>query len=553
MPANDKKLIFTKTFSNGITKTYYKKVSPEMDVNAHNMDRLIANYVQKTKTAQEKEDEDLKPIPLNDEKTEEEQHEAFRQVVKNCRARAEKAANSYLFRYHTVFTTTDKNLSRNPSKLIKKVSKYLDRLGVKYFLILELNHPQPVWKYETECDKEEFLKNYDFTKNAYNCANRYALAPLENENGYHIHALTDKKVDFTKWIKKYNGDPNNLYSEAFNYYESDSVYVEDMKLHNPSINKDVEIQKLQQKRNLNYMLKYVYYTKATVAPNLHIYRTNADVHDVVQNNISLSDENVSIEVYDKHNYENVKKLIATIRKKNNNLSSSWVKRIADTFYNALLNSTDNNDYNNVVDAFMECNYVGYMNVFTLINEYDCSCNHNKHNRNYGDEEYDDDDVICYYYPINAVYTYLIQEHLCFYADLIWDIVTSVYNSPFFIRNFINYGSVYYTRSYYGNVSYMSYQDIMDRCISDTLVLYSHMCSWSYMCSWDSDNVQKRTFKSSMKNKILQSETNRSNTECHVRLIPLITPHILKKFTLIQRIARKGMIFFFTRLKIPKGF
>lgn len=393
-----------------------------MDVNAHNMDRLIANYVKKT--TQEKEDEDVKPIPLND-KTEEEQREAFRQVVKNCRARAEKTANSRLYRYHTVMTTTDTNLSRNPAKMLKKVSNYLDQQGIAYFLILELNHPQPIWKYETECEnEEEFLKNYDFTKNAYNCANRYAVAPLENENGYHIHALTDKKVDFTKWIKKYNGDPNNLYSEAFNYYESDSVYVENMKLHNPDIDENIEIKKLQQKRNLNYILKYVYYTKATVAPNLHIYRTNADVHDVIHNSISLCSENDDrkIEIYNKQNYENIKTLIRKIRKENNDLNSSFVKRIADTFYNALLHFTNDNDYNNVVDAFMECNYVDYMNILGLINEYDFSCNHSKHNRNYGDEEYDDDDVICYYYPINAVYTYLIQEHLCFYADLIWDIV-----------------------------------------------------------------------------------------------------------------------------------
>lgn len=123
----------------------------------------------------------------------------------------------------------------------------------------------------------------------------------------------------------------------------------------------------------------------------------------------------------------------------------------------------------------------------------------------------------------------------------------MYNSPFFIRNFINYGSVYYTRSYYGNVSYMSYQDIMDRCISDTLVLYSHMCSWKVT------TVQKRTFKSSMNEKILQLKTNRSNTECYVRSISLICPKVLKKFILIQRISKKRNDFFLYEAENPKRF
>lgn len=466
---NSKMITFKKEYANGIIKEYSKYVSPfSNDVDINNMDRLIDNYITNDKHSARQ----APKVRLN--MTENELKEALRQSTKNCRARAEKAANSYLYQYHTVFTSADQKINRNPRKFMSLVSQYLENHGITYFMILELNHPQNVWKFVTEYNNEaEFYKNFDSIENGYGCYNRHALAPLVGENGFHVHALTDKKVDFTKWIEKYNSDIENLYSEAFYYYESDELYVDALKKTGKQINEELEIAKLQQKRNLNYMLKYVYYTKATVPNGFHIYKTNVEVQDLNINDISAKDliTNNELEVYNKRNYDNLKNVIDKIKSDNTNIPDNIIRQLADNFYKLLLNSSDNKDnYDYIVQTFTQkCNYSDYDVIL-----FDCDTDFN----DFIDDTCADFD---------------------FYTD--YDCDTD------------------------DNVGYL---DV-------------------------SDNLLKRTFKSSMKNKNLQSDTNRSNTECYARSISLISPRILKKFTLIHRIARKGMIFFFTRLKIPKGF
>lgn len=176
----------------------------------------------------------------------EEVYEKYRQKVKNNRLRAATRAMSYKFHYHTVFTTTNREISRNPELFIKLVTMILKKQNINYFLVLELNHPRTVWQYDNEEDKNEGIEK-DEIINRYGCLNRICLAPLSEDEGFHIHVLTDRKVNFEEWIENYGGDPKNLYSELFYYQQID---------------------------NVNYILKYFYYTKSVLDDNFHIYRSN---------------------------------------------------------------------------------------------------------------------------------------------------------------------------------------------------------------------------------------------------------------------------------------
>lgn len=177
----------------------------------------------------------------------EEKHEKYRQKVKNSRSRAATRAMSSDFEYHTVFTTTDREISHNPELFIRLVTSILNNQDVKYFLTLELNHPRSIWQYDDwENDYNEGIKA-DNVINRYGCFNRICLAPLSENEGFHIHILTDRKVDFTEWIENFGGDPKNLYSEIFYHNQLD---------------------------NVKYILKYFYYTKSVLPDNFHIYRSN---------------------------------------------------------------------------------------------------------------------------------------------------------------------------------------------------------------------------------------------------------------------------------------
>lgn len=177
----------------------------------------------------------------------EEKYEKYRQKVKNSRSRAATRAMSYQFYFHTVFTTENKEISHNPELFIKLVTSILKKQNIKYFLVIELNHPRSVWQYDgTEEDKNEGIEA-DEIINRFGCYNRTALAPLSEDEGFHIHVLTSKQVNFTEWIENYCGNPKNLYSELFNSKQID---------------------------NVKYILKYFYYTKSVLDDNFHIYRSN---------------------------------------------------------------------------------------------------------------------------------------------------------------------------------------------------------------------------------------------------------------------------------------
>lgn len=177
----------------------------------------------------------------------EEKYEKYRQKVKNSRLRAATRSMSFDFYFHNVFTTTNKKISHDPELFIQLVISILKKQNINYFLVLELNHPRNVWQYDwEEEDKNNGIEN-DEIINRYGCYNRIVLAPLSEDEGFHIHVLTDRKVNFTEWIENYGGNPKNLYSELFLYEQID---------------------------NVKYILKYFYYTKSVLPDNFHIYRSN---------------------------------------------------------------------------------------------------------------------------------------------------------------------------------------------------------------------------------------------------------------------------------------
>lgn len=176
----------------------------------------------------------------------EEKHEKYRQKVKNSRLRAATRSMSFDFYFHNVFTSTDKRISHNPELFINLVISTLKKQNINYFLVLELNHPRTVWQNDGEKDKNEGIEK-DEVINRYGCYSRTALAPLSEYEGFHIHVLTDRPVNFEEWIKNCGGDPKNLYSEIFLY---------------------------DQINNVKYILKYFYYTKSVLPDNFHIYRSN---------------------------------------------------------------------------------------------------------------------------------------------------------------------------------------------------------------------------------------------------------------------------------------
>lgn len=176
----------------------------------------------------------------------EEIYEKYRQKVKNSRLRAATRAMSFNFTHHTVFTTENKEISHNPELFIKLVTSILKKQNINYFLVIELNHPRSVWQYDETEDKNEGIEK-DEIINRYECYNRTALAPLSEDEGFHVHVLTDRKVNFEEWIESYSGNPKNLYSEQFLYEQID---------------------------NVKYLLKYFYYTKSVLDDNFHVYRSN---------------------------------------------------------------------------------------------------------------------------------------------------------------------------------------------------------------------------------------------------------------------------------------
>lgn len=177
----------------------------------------------------------------------EEKYEKYRQKVKNSRLRAATRSMSFDFYFHTVFTTTDKRISHNPELFIQLVISILKKQNINYFLVLELNHPRTVWQYDWEEEDKNDGITSDEVINRYGCYNRICLAPLSENEGFHIHILTDRPVDFTEWIENHGGDPKNLYCEIFYHNQLD---------------------------NVKYILKYFYYTKSVLPDNFHIYRSN---------------------------------------------------------------------------------------------------------------------------------------------------------------------------------------------------------------------------------------------------------------------------------------
>lgn len=239
--------------------------------------------------------------------------EKYRQKIKNSRSRAKQRGMSYSFKYHNVFTSTNPEISRNPKLFMDTVVKILNKQHMKFFLVIELNHPRKIWLYDNE--NEDFVEK-DGIVNAYGCYNRICLEPLQEEEGFHIHVLTDREVDFTEYIENVECDINNLYSEEFEY---------------------------SQLHNINYLLKYFYYTKSTLPDNLNVYRANVKL--IRRNTDILTEEE----------YNNLLFTSSISFNCNNNCKfhplSDLVIKSPLLKLNSLVNKEVNNHYSSFYNAF----------------------------------------------------------------------------------------------------------------------------------------------------------------------------------------------------------
>lgn len=285
----DRRLYFVHRYGNDDVEVYYKNISANNNI--------------------------YTPLLLG---SDEYIYEKYRQKIKNARKRAKQRGMSYGFKYHNVFTSTDRNISRNPKLFMDLVVKILNKQHLKFFLVIELNHPRKIWVYDNE--NEDFIEK-DGIVNAYGCYNRICLEPLQNEEGFHVHVLTDKRVDFTEWLEKYTDDVNNLYSEEFEY---------------------------SQLNNVNYLLKYFYYTKSVLNDNCNVYRSNVKL--IKRNTDILTEEEYFNLLFKPFNSFNCH------------------------FYSlsSLLKSTLHNKINKVVD---DCSFSSFYNAFSTVfdvkNSYDC--------------------------------------------------------------------------------------------------------------------------------------------------------------------------------------
>lgn len=207
----------------------------------------------------------------------EKQESNYASNVSHIRSRMITRAKSKQYLYHAVFTTTDNCLRRDIKRFSEIVANELESQGISYFLFFELNHKQEIWQYDNnDIDAKQIKEEYGYTcfprdsiENAFGCFDRRAFAPLAENNDMHIHALLDKPVNFTNYIKNVQCNPNNLYCKLFYKLHN---YIYNISDHN---SEDWEYFKEESlKKNVNYMSKLTFYTKSKMPKNMQMYRTN---------------------------------------------------------------------------------------------------------------------------------------------------------------------------------------------------------------------------------------------------------------------------------------
>lgn len=286
--------------------------------------------------------------------------------VSHIRSRMITRAKSKQYLYHAVFTTTDTYLRRNIKQFSEIVYNELKSQGISPFLFFEVNHKQEIWKYDDDSvDAKKIIEKYGYTcfprdsvENAFGCYNRRAFAPLAENNDMHIHALLDRPVDFTHYVKNVECNPNNLYCELF-YKLHDYIY-------NSTAHKldDLEFYKEESlNKNINYMSKLTFYTKSKMPKNMQMYKTdNKKVESLDQTFILDEYGEILYTIKNDFNYENA----VNINRENRNQN-----RIE-------INSFDfeKSDYYKSLDDEEKCNFqISYIkSLDELNNQYKAKLN-----------------------------------------------------------------------------------------------------------------------------------------------------------------------------------
>lgn len=244
---------------------------------------------------------------------EEKQQDSYRSNISHIRQRMKDRVLSSPYLFHTVFTTTWTELQKDIEYFRDIVINELERQGINYSLFPELYHKEQIWLYDDDAPAYATVHADGYTAtakdsivNAYGCYNRRAFAPLTNTNGFHIHALTDKPVNFLHYIQTVPCDPTNLYCEIFKDVKAFLLKKKEREELHLSVLDDVKLS--AQIKNYNYMSKLLFYSKSKLPDNYRFLRTNnkkvicnhedvvideyGEILDIYRNDITLEQNDV---------------------------------------------------------------------------------------------------------------------------------------------------------------------------------------------------------------------------------------------------------------------
>lgn len=177
--------------------------------------------------------------------------ERERQRISKTKGRIEQRVNSHNnWRYFSTFTTIDESLARDGKRLLDSVSKYLKQHDIRFIAVLE------VYTDVNSADYPDFISAFD------------AKIPR-----FHVHALTDREVDFNDWTTSYACDKRHLYCEK--------------------IHSSVE-------RCYMYMTKDLELTKKKLNTKAHLYLCNTKKKGKQTENILYNDETGEIYSQETH-------------------------------------------------------------------------------------------------------------------------------------------------------------------------------------------------------------------------------------------------------------
>ena len=244
---------------------------------------------------------------------EEKQQDSYRSNISHIRQRMKDRVLSSPYLFHVVYTTTWSELQKDVEYFRDIVIADLERQRINYSLFPELYHKEQIWLYDDDAPASATVHIDGYTAtakdsvvNAYGCYNRRAFAPLTNTNGFHIHALTDKPVDFLHYIQTVPCDPTNLYCEVFDDVRDFLFKKKEKEELHLSVLDDIKLS--AQIKNYNYMSKLLFYSKSKLPDNYRFLRTNnkkvicnhedvvideyGEILDIYRNDITLEQNDV---------------------------------------------------------------------------------------------------------------------------------------------------------------------------------------------------------------------------------------------------------------------